>query len=103
MRLVSGSGSGVHSPVSRSWSSSRIARLAEDEQRARAERDKRRKASIMLGGEEEQQEQEETHADERDRKQAKAGEPAKIKLGDFVKAESAVPVSSKVVVPENLS
>ncbi|KAM0792649.1 hypothetical protein ACM66B_002430 [Microbotryomycetes sp. NB124-2] len=49
MRLVSG----TQSPAGRSWSSSRIARLAEDEQKARAERDKRRKASIMLGGEQE--------------------------------------------------
>ncbi|KAK4050018.1 hypothetical protein OIO90_005208 [Microbotryomycetes sp. JL221] len=60
-RIASGA-SGTQSPghstgasMSRSaWSSSRIARLAEDEQRAKAERDKRRKASIMLGGEEDQ-------------------------------------------------
>ncbi|KAK4046888.1 mgpp2cl-1, protein phosphatase 2C-like protein 1 [Microbotryomycetes sp. JL201] len=45
--------SGAQSPA-RSWSFARIAKLAEDEQRAKAEREKRRKASIMLGGEQEQ-------------------------------------------------
>ncbi|GAA5873547.1 hypothetical protein JCM3774_000047 [Rhodotorula dairenensis] len=65
----------------RAWSTSQAKRLVEDEEAARAERERRRKASIMLGGEEE------VHANEtvepEAKKQRSGTEEAKIKLADY--------------------
>lgn len=71
----------------RSWSASHAKRLIEDEEAARAERERRRKASIMLGGEEEVKAIE---AAEPEAKRQKAGAEGKIKLADYgIDTESA--------------
>lgn len=65
----------------RAWSTSQAKRLIEDEEAARAERERRRKASIMLGGEEEVKAIE--AAEPEAKKQKSDAEESKIKLADF--------------------
>lgn len=88
MRLTSASaGARGASPVAaaRSWSQTRSARLAEDEQKARSERERRRKASIMLGGEEDLPTEEQKSAAPSVGQKDKVIEapPAKIKIGEW--------------------
>lgn len=77
----------------RAWSTSQAKRLVEDEEAARAERERRRKASIMLGGEEEVKAIE--AAEPEPKKQKSEAEEGKIKLADFGFASAAPSTSTE--------